>query len=129
MNRSFIRYAVVGLLSNLSGYSVYLLITWLGTSPKIAMSLLYIIGASLGFLGNRRWAFGHTGSVPASLLRYGLAHVLGYGLNFMMLDIFSSQLGYPHQAVQAVSVLIVAVFLFLMFRLFVFPQGHATGNP
>jgi putative flippase GtrA len=122
MSKSLFRYALVGLISNASGYAIYLLVTWLGVSPKTAMSCLYFIGASLGFLGNRQWAFSHRGRVLTSLLRYGLAHLLGYGLNFLILMLFVDQFGYPHQLVQAAAIFPVAGVLFLTFRFFVFPH-------
>lgn len=120
---TFFRYALVGLISNACGYGVYLLVTWLGVRPILAMSLLYFVGAMIGFLGNRRWAFSHRGEAWTSLLRYWIAHAIGYGLNFSMLDVFVNRLGYPHQLIQAIAVFVVAGFLFVMFRLFVFPQG------
>lgn len=120
---TFIRYAMVGLVSNACGYGVYLLVTWLGVRPILAMSLLYFVGAMIGFLGNRSWAFSHRGNALPSLLRYWVAHAIGYALNFSMLYVLADCLGYPHQLVQAVAVFVVAGFLFVMFRLFVFPQG------
>jgi putative flippase GtrA len=119
---AFLRYAVVGLVSNASGYAVYLLVTWLGVAPMVAMSLLYFAGAMIGFVGNRKWTFAHQGKVFRSLVRYWITHVLGYALNLTMLYVFASRLGYPHQWVQAVAVFVVAGFLFVMLRLFVFPS-------
>jgi putative flippase GtrA len=116
-----LRYAVVGVLSNLSGYLVYLTITWQGVEPKTAMTGLYIVGAMVSFMGNRRWTFSHEGNAAASLVRFGIAHVLGYLLNLTLLVIFVDRLGYPHQWVQAAAIFIVAFFLFVAFRLFVFP--------
>lgn len=118
---SLVRYALVGMISNACGYAVYLLVTWLGVPPLVAMSLLYCVGAMIGFFGNRKWAFSHQGEAWSSLVRYWIAHGIGYGLNFSMLYIFADRLGYPHQLVQAAAVFVVAGFLFVTFRLFVFP--------
>jgi len=116
------RYAVVGLLSNAAGYLIYLLVTWLGIGPKVAMTGLYVAGASLGFLGNRQWTFTSRGNVSSSLARYGIAHFLGYGINFFLLYVFVDRLGFPHQWVQGVAVFVVAFFLYISFRHFVFPE-------
>ncbi|WP_416049427.1 GtrA family protein [Cupriavidus basilensis] len=124
---AFFRYILVGLFSNACGYGLYLAVTWLGVRPMVAMSTLYSVGAALGFLGNRRWAFSHDGKALPSLIRYWLTHSIGYGLNFSMLYFFAGRLGYPHQLVQAAAVFIVAGFLFLMFNYFVFPQSKATS--
>ncbi|MDW3681738.1 GtrA family protein [Cupriavidus sp. CV2] len=122
LSSTFFRYVLVGLLSNAAGYGIYLLVTWLGVRPMLAMSLLYSIGATLGFVGNRQWAFSHDGKALHSLVRYWATHLIGYGLNFSMLYFFADRLGYSHQLVQAVAVFAVAGFLFLMFNFFVFPR-------
>ena len=100
--RQLIRYGLVGVISNLTIYIIYLLITHFGVEPKKAMTLVYILGASLGFIGNQKWTFAHRGNPASTVLRYVLAHFLGYLLNFMILFIFVDRLGYAHQWVQAV---------------------------
>lgn len=128
MNSTFLRYALVGLLTNAGGYAIYLFITWLGVTPKMAMSLLYFVGVIMGFFWHRQWAFSHQGNALASLLRYGLSHILGYGLNFIILMLFVDALDYQHQLVQGVAILAVAVFLFLLFRFFVFSRDNSIGE-
>lgn len=120
--RQLIRYGVVGMASNLTAYFVYLLITYYGVEPKIAMTLVYVIGATIGFIGNRKWTFAHRGNSTSAVLRYVLAHLLGYLLNFLILFTFVDCLGYAHQWVQAVAIIIVAVFLFIVFKYFVFRE-------
>lgn len=115
-----LRYGVVGAASNLAGYLVYLAVTYMGVEPKTAMTFLYAAGATFGFFGNRQWAFSHTGSFWRAAGRYALAHCCGYLLNFSLLYVFVDRLGYPHQAVQAVAIFVVAGFLFVAFRYFVF---------
>ena len=56
------RFTFVGILSNLAGYLVYLLVTHLGATPKITMTLLYGVGATIGYIGNRYFTFSHKGS-------------------------------------------------------------------
>lgn len=121
---TMLRYGLVGLFSNACGYGLYVLVTWFGVPPLVAMSLLYSAGALIGFIGNRKWAFSYEGKALPSLVRYWITHCIGFGLNFSMLYVFVDRLGYPHQLVQAIAVFVVAGFLFVMFRLFVFP--HST---
>jgi putative flippase GtrA len=118
-----LRYGMVGLVLNAAGYAVYLLATWLGAGPKSTMSVLYGVGAAAGYVGHRRWAFSYRGSVPASFLKYALVHVVGYGLNFLLLAYFADHLGYPHQLIQAIAIGVVTLFLFVAFRYFAFPQS------
>lgn len=120
--RQLIRYGLVGVASNAAIYLVYLLLTYLGMEAKSAMTLVYLIGASIGFVGNRNWTFGHRGGSSSAALRYVLAHVFGYMLNFLILYAFVDRLGYAHQWVQAAAIIIVAGFLFMIFKYFVFKE-------
>lgn len=117
-----LRFALVGILSNLVGYLIYLLITYLGLGPKVTMTLLYAIGASLGFWGNRTITFRHREKSLAVGMRYILAHSVGYLINLILLHTLGDRLGYPHQLVQAFAILTVAGFLFVAFKYFVFPD-------
>jgi len=117
-----IRYGLVGVASNFAIYFGYLLITYLGVEPKAAMTLMYILGASIGFIGNRTWTFAHRGDSSGAAVRYLLAHLFGYLLNFMILYVFVDRLGYLHQWVQAVAIVVVAGFLFIIFKYYVFPE-------
>lgn len=122
------RYALVGLLSNVAGYLAYLAFTHLGGTPKVTMTLLYGVGAAVGFFGNRNLTFEHQGSIIGAGVRYVLAHCIGYFLNLNILIVFVDKLGYAHQWVQAIAVLIVAAFLFLAFKIFVFPVSRDVGR-
>jgi putative flippase GtrA len=127
---AFARYVVIGILSNGLGYLSYLLATAWGAGPKTTMTCLYLLAALLGYVGNRQWAFTYRGSIPASFVRYALAHLVGYTLNFALLAVFVDRLGFPHQLVQAVAIGVVALVLFIAFRLFVFsPRTLAGGRP
>jgi len=119
-----ISYGLVGVATNLVIYCVYLLITYLGVEPKMAMTLVYIIGASIGFVANRKWTFAHGGNVGKAAVGYVAAHMSGYLLNFLILYIFVDRLGYAHQAVQAMAIIIVAGLLFVVFKYFVFHEKY-----
>jgi len=123
----FVRYALVGLATNAVGYLVYLLVTWLGVAPKSAMTALYFLGASLGYISNRTWTFRYSGSVWRSSLKYVAFHAGGYSLNYLMLHIFADRLHFHHQMVQAAAIFVVAGYLFVAFNLFVFKTGNSYG--
>lgn len=115
-----IRYAIIGIASNLIGYVAYLLLTFFLVEPKIAMTLVYLTGASVGYFGNRQWTFTHKGKMLPALMKYSLAHAFGYTINFILLYVFVDRMLYPHQAVQFFAILVVAGILFLVFKRFVF---------
>lgn len=117
------RYGLVGLGSNLAAYLVYLFITNWGVKPKAAMTLVYILGVVVGFAGNRKWTFQHGGDSLRTILKYMAAHFSGYLLNWLILYYFVDQLGYAHQWVQAIAIIVVACFLFLIFKYLVFTKN------
>jgi len=124
--RQAVRYGVAGVLTNLLGYLVYLLVTFLGLDPKIAVTILYPVSAVTGYFAHFRYSFSYRKGHAGAALRYVLAHCAGYGVNVAMLYIFSDLLRFPHQAVQAVAIFVVAGVLFLVFRYFVF--AHADSG-
>jgi putative flippase GtrA len=127
--RQLIRYGLVGVVSNITIYVVYLLVTFLGVEPKTTMTLVYITGAIIGFAGNRKWTFAHRGNSTNAALRYVLAHLLGYLINLLILVTFVDRLGYAHQWVQAAAIIFVAGFLFIAFKYFVFREGKKLSAP
>ena len=118
------KYTIVGTFNNSLGYSAYLAATHFGATPKMSMTLLYCLGAAVGYFGNRNFTFSHNGHWLASSVRYLVAHFFGYVLNLCFLIIFVDYLSYPHQLVQAISIFVVAIFLFLIFRFFVFAKEY-----
>lgn len=122
------RYGIFGISRNSLGYITYLLITYLGVSPKIAMSILYCVGTVVGFFGNRKFIFVHDGSMLKSGIRYLVAHLMGYIINLVILIVMVDKLGYAHQWVQVLAIIVVAGFLFMCFKVFVFRDAAALGN-
>lgn len=120
------RFAIIGIISNATGYLLYLYITYLGVSPKIAMTVLYGIGATIGFFGNRNYTFSDKGSFLKSGRRYVLTHCFGYLINFAIQIILVDKLGYVHQLAQAIGVFTVALFLFVMFKYYVFTESRTV---
>lgn len=120
-------YALVGIASNSSGYIVYLLATYLGGTPKITMTFLYGVGAVIGYFGNRKLTFAHKGSMLGSGIRYVIVHFFGYFFNLTILIVFVDELGYVHQLVQAIAIVVVAAFLFMAFKFFVFTNPGTSG--
>ena len=61
-----------------------------------------------------------------SAVRYCVAHLCGYGLNFALLYILVDRLDYPHQWIQAGAIFVVAAFLFICFYFLVFPSTRGA---
>ena len=120
-----IRYLIVGLASNAVIYVGYLFLTQLGMGPKLAMSLLYGVGVLQTFVFNKKWSFRFEGAAAPALVRYATVYALGYFIQFLSLALLVDRMGLPHQWVMGVLILIVAMFLFLAQKLWVF--RHPTA--
>lgn len=118
--RQIFSFILIGILANLFGYGIYISLTYLGIPPKLAVTILYPIGATIGFLANRRFTFQHNGHIGMAGIRYLIVQLLGYLLNIFMLAFFVDRLGFPHQIIEALAIVVVAIFLFVSSRLFVF---------
>ena len=117
-------YGIVGIAVNLAAYLSYFFVTYLGGTPKLTMSVLYVVTAFVSFLGNRKLTFDYKGGLLGSGLRFSIAHFFGYLINLGLLFVLVDKLAYPHQAVQVFAIIIVAIFLFLTFKLFVFRETY-----
>jgi len=117
-----IRYSLVGAISNIVIYISYLFLTHFGVGAKTSMTVVYFFGAIVGFLGNKKWTFGYKKNFTTSVFRFTIAHIFGYCINLLMLFIFVDSLKYSHQIVQAIAVIVVACFLFLTSKYFVFRE-------
>lgn len=124
----FIRYATVGLVSNAVGYLLYLAITSAGMEHKMAMTLLYVVGVTQTFFFNKRWSFRHGGIHGPAFARYCIAYGLGYVINLLALIMFVDRMGYPHEIVQGVMVLSLAVMLFLLQKFWVFRPSSTPSS-
>lgn len=124
----FARYALVGLASNLFLYLAYLALTTAGMEHKLSMSLLYVLGVALTFLFNKRWSFRHGGLHGPAFARYCISYGSGYAINLLVLILLVDHMGYPHEIVQGVMVLSLAVMLFLLQKFWVFRPSSAPSS-
>jgi putative flippase GtrA len=118
----FARFAVVGVVSNAALYLLYLLLTQLGLGHKLAASITYAIGVLQTFFFNRSWSFRDRGAAGPALGRYVGAYGLGYALNMLVLALLVDRMGYPHQWVQGVMIIVLAALLFAAQKLWVFRE-------
>jgi putative flippase GtrA len=128
IKRQIGRWLVVGLVTNAVLYLAYLALTLRLLQPKSAMTVVYVVGVFIGFVGHRSWSFEHSGRADAALLRYVGAYAIGYLVNLAGLEFGVSVLGLPHQLVQGAMILIVAVIMFVMQKYFVFSEPGSPGS-
>jgi putative flippase GtrA len=122
-SKEFLRYVAVGVTVNGCGYLLYVLITSLGVSPVLTISIFYPISISLAFYFNKKWSFSHQGRIPVSAIKYLIAYFICYILNVAVLKFFSGYLGYSHLMVQAIAIIVMAFLMFLAQKYWVFKNS------
>ncbi len=125
----FLKYVVIGLLSNGVLYFAYLFLTAYGLGYKTAMTLLYTLGVVQTFLFNKKWTFSHHGEVSRTFIRYIISYALGYFLNLAVLYYFVDKLLFPHQIVQGIMIIYNAFMLFILQKFWVFKQVVHKKEP
>ena len=123
----FVRYGVVGAFLNLFGFLIYLVVTWLGMEPKLAITVFYPLSVLYGYFAHKRVSFRHASSLRDiwPMIRYVFVYALGYIINIAFLYLFHDRLDYPHQLVQVVVIVILIFFFFFSLRYFVYKKNKA----
>ncbi len=122
--RQFLRYIAAGVLTNVLGYSLYLLITWAGLGHKTTMTMLFFVGIAVSFWLNRNWAFRRVDSSSGALPRFLVAYLVGFAYNFLLLWIMVDVMGFDHTIIQAIAVATLALLLFMAQKYWIFrPQS------
>jgi putative flippase GtrA len=120
------RYGIIGIAHNSVGYLLYIIVTELGLEPKLAVTIFTPIAVAISYFGNKQWSFNHDGEYVSSSTKYVVSHILSYLINISLLMYFVDELGYPHQAIQAIAIFVCAGFLFLVFKFIVFPEKESV---
>lgn len=120
--RQLFQFAIIGISNNFLGYLIYLFLT-LWIDPKLAITILYPLGAITSYFPHSKYSFTCSTRKIQEILRYTLVYTLCYCLNIFLLFIFTDKLHFSHQIIQALTIGIVGVVLFLMLKYFVFPQN------
>lgn len=123
-----IRFGLVGVLSNSILYGIYLLITAGGAGYKMAMSILYVVGVVQTFCFNRGFTFAHKGRAEGAFFRYCVTYVVGYLFNLTALIVLVDWLDFPHQVVQGGMILLVAILVFGLQKMWVFRSESSSAS-
>ena len=126
--RQFLKFAVVGVMTNILLYAGYLAVTAFGVMPKVAMTVTYVVGVLFSFWLNRSWTYRKSGEVSRHLRRYVVAYVVGYVVNLCGLYIGVDVAGVFHAYVQGVMVVVVACLMFVLQRHWVFIDRKVSST-
>jgi putative flippase GtrA len=130
MRAELIRFGVVGAGLNVVLYAAYLILSALPISSIGAMTVTFFTGTVLGFFINRKLTFRYDGGSTQTFMRFFAVYALLYAVNFTALWFFAERLAFPHQFVQAVAMMVLPAFSFLLQKYWVFrPPSTLNDQP
>lgn len=127
----FLRYAVVGLVSNAALYLLYLVLTGLGVGHKTAMTLVFLTGVAATYRVNKNWSFKASDDGRLLFVKYAAIYVSAYLLSLLLMWLLVDVYGFAHELVQGILIILSAVFIFLNLRIWVFrgvPTAESAGG-
>ena len=99
-----------------------------GVDPKLAVSILFILGSCCNFIFNKRWSFSHRGGYGKTGLRYFCLYAGLCLINILTILFFVDFLEFPHAIVQAGVILFFIPILFFVQRYWVFRNNSAVSS-
>lgn len=117
-----VRFGIVGVAVNVTLYLAYLMLIHAGIDYRVAMSAVYVAGTVLGFVLHRSWTFRSKRAWGGAFGRYLIAYAAGYALNLAGLWLLVEAVDLSHALAQGVMILVVAAFLFMIQKLWIFPK-------
>jgi putative flippase GtrA len=117
----FVKFGIVGISNTVLAFVVYtVLLKGFGVWYIAASAIGFALGATNGFLLNRRWTFrDHVGDALTPV-RWGVVQTCGLGVNLALLYVFVHDAGLDKLLAQACATAVVTVSTFLVNRAWTF---------
>src|ERR1700694_4923968 len=117
----FVKFGTVGVSNTLITFAVYtVLLKVFGVWYLAASAIGFLVGATNGFLLNRRWTFKEHVSDARTPVRWGVVQGCGLGLNVLLLFALVDGAGLDKLLSQAFAMGVVTVLTFLVNRAWTF---------
>jgi len=126
----FVKFGIVGISNTLITFAVYtLLLEVFGVWYLAASAIGFLVGATNGFLLNRRWTFADHVGDSLTPVRWGIVQTAGLGLNLGLLYLLVHDAGIDELIAQALATVAVTVSTFLVNRAWTFRNVPLADEP
>jgi|TARA_B110000483_G_scaffold123393_1_gene148557 putative flippase GtrA len=118
-----IKYGSVGFVTNALGYMVYIVIAnIIGVSPPVAAIISGFLVISLSFYLNKRFSFGNNSKSISMAVNYYILYVSAILFHSFIIFIFSNVLGFAHEIIAGISIILISCSLFLIQKFLLFKR-------
>lgn len=122
------RYIGSGAFNTLVGFAVIFLAMWAGFSPSAANISGYAAGFILGFVLSKKIVFRSNGNFVKESVRYLIAFLSAFALNFIVLHIALDELELAPVLAQIVAAIVYTSAMYALTRLYVFSPALASKS-
>jgi putative flippase GtrA len=120
----FIRYGIVGLLTNGAVYVAFLLMVEAGLNPVASSAVCYCLALALSYPLNRTWTFKSNARHRRDVPRFLLAYVAGFV--FSVACVAVCLIWFPPAIAQLMTIGLTAIVIYSMLRIVRFGQEKFT---
>ena len=118
-----IKYSSVGILTNAIGYILYIFVSnFIGLNPPIAAILCGFAVIGLSYHLNTNYTFNSKNKGLESAMSYLILYLSAIFLNSFMIFVFSNILGFAHEIIAAISLMVISLSLFLIQKFYFFKK-------
>ena len=123
----FTRFGLVGVLAAIGHYGTLIGLVELAAAGPVPAALAgYLVGGAISYVANRRWTFDSDATHREALVKFALVAVVGFGLTWIFMALFTGALGVHYLPAQVVTTGIVMLWSFWANKLWTF---GARRNP
>jgi putative flippase GtrA len=116
-----IKYSSVGIITNIMGYILYIgIANIIGLNPPIAAIISGFMVIGVSYYLNKRFSFQHRGEEINLAIKYYILYLSAILLHSFIILIFSNILGFAHEIIAGISLIIISCSLFLIQKNFLF---------
>ncbi len=129
----FVKFGIVGVSNTLLTFAIYtLLLKVFGVWYLAASAIGFAVGATNGFLLNRRWTFREHVGDALTPVRWAVVQTCGLGINEGLLFVFVHDARLDKLVAQALATIVVTISTFFANRAWTFrvhsPVASASGE-
>ena len=121
--RQFSKFAIVGVINNLFGYLLFLILLSTDFSYKLALTITYLFTLTLSYFLQSMYTF-NSGKNKIQIIKFYGSYLLIYFLNLLYLSFLKEFLNINAGLSQIIIIPQIAILNFLILKCFVFAKKH-----
>ena len=121
--KQFSKFAIVGVINNLAGYLLFLILLSTNISYRLALTITYLFTLTLSYFLQSIYTF-NSGKNKIQIIKFYGSYLLIYFLNLLYLSFFKEFLNINAGVSQIIIIPQIAILNFFILKFFVFAKNN-----